>query len=372
MPILVLVWVGVYFALMLALLLGMWRLPHSRALRDDECPTLSVLVTARNEAADLPACLASLEALDYPVGRLQLVLVDDRSTDETPRLLHAFADAHPHATVVHTADLPANALEAKARGLAAGFRVATGAWVLITDADATVPRGWARHMLSLAGPGVGMVGGGLVVEPRGLVGVLERISWAFTQLFSVGAAGLGAPIICIGPNMGIRRDVYVSAGGLERAEFRIAEDLALFRMTLAAGLRARTAVDAETTVRLTPVPNLRALISQQRRWLGGGVEQGWAYRAGLSLAFGWGCGVAAFLLLGWMRWPAAWSAVWAARVAVDALALDAQRRRMQLAAWLRYLPALELYTVFIFLILPFTFLARRGVTWRGEGYVVRY
>jgi hypothetical protein len=192
------------------------------------------------------------------------------------------------------------------------------------------------------------------------------------QFFSVGVAGLGLPFICVGPNMGIRRDVYEGAGGLERARFRIAEDLALFRMVAAAGLRARTALDAETLVRVAPVPDFRSLVSQQRRWLGGGLEQGWAYRAGLTLAFAWGWGVAAFLALGWLRWPAWWAAATAARLAIDGLAVRTQARRVGEPAGLRHLLLMDAYTVVIFAVLPLTLILRPGVAWRGKDYVVKY
>lgn len=372
MTVLVAAWVGAYFVLMLALIVGMRRLPHTRALRDGECPALSVVITARNEADELPACLASLAALDYPAHRLQLVLVDDRSTDATPDLMEAFAAGRDGVVVVHTNDDPPNGLDAKARGIAAGMRVATGEWVLITDADGTVSRAWARHLMSLVGPGVGMVGGAVAAIPRSAVGAIEHVSWTFAQFFSAGAAGLGLPIICVGPNMGIRRDVYVSAGGLERARFRIAEDLALFRMVHAAGLRARMAFDAETLVQMAPVSDARALFSQQRRWLSGGLEQGWIYRVGLTLAFGWGSGVAAFMGFGWLVWARWWMAMWLLRLVVDSAATRVQARRVRAGMSARYFALMESYSVFIFLILPWTLVVRGGVTWRGKGYVVRY
>ncbi len=363
---------GVYAVLMIALIAGMRRLPRTRALGDHECPTVSVVITARNEADDLPACLASLAALDYPADRLQIVLVNDRSTDDTPTMLARFASTRSHVTVVHTVDAIANGLDAKARGIAAGARAATGEWILITDADATVPPTWARYLLSLAGPRIGLVGGAMVARPRGAVGAMERVSWSFVQFFSAGIAGLGMPFICVGPNMAIRRDVYERAGGLERARFRVAEDLALFRMVIGAGLSARTALDVETTVRVVPVADFRGLLSQQRRWLGGGLEQGWGYRLGLMVAFGWGWGVAMFLALGWLKWPIAWATAVVLRVMLDGVAARIQSRRTGEPAGAGYLALMEAYTVFIFAILPLTLLVRPRVAWRGAGYVVKY
>ena len=50
-------------------------------------PSAAVIVAVYNGARTLPACLASLRRLDYPADRLELIVVDNASTDATPRLL---------------------------------------------------------------------------------------------------------------------------------------------------------------------------------------------------------------------------------------------------------------------------------------------
>jgi hypothetical protein len=372
MPAWVAVWVGGYFVLLGGLTLGVLRIRRTRPLRDDECPTVTVLVTARNEERDLPACLAALAALDYPRERLRLVLVDDRSTDGTLGLLREFGARHSHAVIVQTADRPANGLEAKARGVAAGFAVATGEWVCITDADCVVPSRWVRQLLADLPAGAGIASGAVQVRGRGAVAVLERVSWAFTQLFSAGAAGWGVGFLGMGPNMAIRRDLYVRAGGLEAAAPLVAEDLALTQMAIGAGERVAYRFDPETTVTMAPVPSLAHLVSQQRRWLRGGFAGTPAFNAALAVAFAWGLGMSAFGLLGWVAWPPAWGAYVAARLVFDAGVMTVQSRRLGATPLVRYVPVLFAYTVFIFAVLPVSLLVRPRIAWRGTGYVVRY
>ncbi len=361
-----------YFPVIVALLFGLRRLPSSVRLADDACVPVTVLVSARNEERDLPRCIASLFALDYPAGKLQVVLVDDQSSDATGAIVDAAAAGHGHLVALHTSALPSNGLEAKARGIAHGFTRATGDWVLITDADAAVHPLWIRHMLGRVTPHTGMTGGTVVVDADGMIGTLERISWGYTQLFSLGMAGWGLPFVCLGPNMAIRRSVYEEAGGLERADFRVAEDLALFTMVARRKMEVQCYADAETTAQLRPVPSARHLISQQRRWLGGGGAQGWLYLIPLAAAFGWGFGLAAYTLGGWLldwRW---WLAFVAAKSAVDAVVLFVQQRRLSLPHHVRYLWVLELYTAFIFFVLPPSFLFSRKIRWMGDGYAITY
>src|SRR5947209_1412910 len=76
--------------------LGMRRiesLDRGPPAADDGCPPLSVIVAACNEAKTIEPALASLLALDYP--HLELIVVEDRSTDETGAILDRLAAAHP-------------------------------------------------------------------------------------------------------------------------------------------------------------------------------------------------------------------------------------------------------------------------------------
>src|SRR5213080_4108628 len=72
-----------------------WRpLPAPRAAApDDDLPTVSIVIAARNEATRLPARIENLLALDYPADRRQIIVVSDGSTDDTLSVLAGFGDA---------------------------------------------------------------------------------------------------------------------------------------------------------------------------------------------------------------------------------------------------------------------------------------
>src|SRR3974390_2787959 len=75
---------------------GDLRLPWVKdfaPLADTECPPVSIIFAARDEEEKLAAALATLVAIDYP--DLEIVAVDDRSTDSTRRILDDFAASHP-------------------------------------------------------------------------------------------------------------------------------------------------------------------------------------------------------------------------------------------------------------------------------------
>src|ERR1700738_5220131 len=67
-------------------------------------PPLSLLAPARNEAKGIEAAVTSLVRLDYPA--LQIIVVNDRSTDETGAILKRLACQHSRLTVKHISELP--------------------------------------------------------------------------------------------------------------------------------------------------------------------------------------------------------------------------------------------------------------------------
>lgn len=114
-------------------------------------PRVSVVVPVRNGAATLGALLDSLLALDYPSDRLEIIVVDNASTDDTPDILERYA---PRVRSVREPKRGASA--ARNRGVAE----AKGEVIAFTDADCVVDPRWLRGGLPLLHrERVGVVGG---------------------------------------------------------------------------------------------------------------------------------------------------------------------------------------------------------------------
>jgi len=114
---------------------------------DAECPLISIIFAARNEAEKLPAALATLAELDYP--HLEIIAANDRSTDGTGHILDEFTATHPHFRVIHIAELPGGWL-GKPHALQKAYEASTGEWLLFTDADVRFKRGVLRRAVTLA------------------------------------------------------------------------------------------------------------------------------------------------------------------------------------------------------------------------------
>jgi len=100
--------------------------------KPDPLPSLSIVVAARDEERNIEEALRSLLALDYP--SLEILAIDDRSTDRTPHILAALAADDPRLRVITVRELPPRWL-GKNHALWRGAADARGELLLFTDAD---------------------------------------------------------------------------------------------------------------------------------------------------------------------------------------------------------------------------------------------
>ena len=110
-------------------------------------PKLSIVIPACNEAASLEAALCSVLEQDYP--ELEIILIDDRSTDGTAAIVDRMAQADRRILAIHVELLPLGWL-GKVHALALGMAKANGSWLLFTDADVHMAPGTLRRAIAYA------------------------------------------------------------------------------------------------------------------------------------------------------------------------------------------------------------------------------
>ena len=347
------------------------RLKDRKRNYPDEWPTVSVLVAAKNEEAVIADSIESLLKIDYPAEKLDIWIADDCSTDRTAEIISSYRKDNPHLNLISTADFDTH-LKAKARGIAWAAKHAKGEWFFITDADTSVHPMWVKEMLRGIDEKTGTIAGMMTVDEHDLVSRFEKMTWGFTNPFAFGAAGYGAEFVSVGPNTGLRRAAYEQAGGLEKADFDVAEDLALFNMVIKQGYKPLAHNNKETTVRMKPVSNFRQLLSQQRRWTKGPFEQEWYYSVGIILTLGFSFFYQTAILIALFLAPQAalWAIFW--RFLAEGSVIATEKIMIKEHRILRYLPLLLVYLFFIFIFLPISFIFRRSISWRGEGYKIDY
>lgn len=166
-----------------------------------ERPHVSVVVSTYQRAADLPGLVAALEAQTYPLDDVEVVIVDNGSTDGTDEVLSRLTASSP--LDIHPVSLELN--DGSSGGRNAGWRAASGEIIAFTDDDCLPEPDWLKEGLQAMEEGVVLVQGR--TEPQRKVRALER---------GAGSARMdGLYPTC---NVFYRRDVLESTGGFDRAD----------------------------------------------------------------------------------------------------------------------------------------------------------
>ena len=218
--------------------------PRSPRFSQPDLPLVSAIIPAKDEEETIADCLATVQAQSYP--NLEILVVDDRSTDRTPEIARSIARVDPRVRLVSIEDLPPG-WTGKTHALHVAAGQARGEWFWFVDADTrhepdslAIVLEYARsHDAALAS---------LLPEMRcesfwesvaqPLLGIVliqsYPLFWANDPEKKLAFAN--------GQYILIRRDAYVLAGGHEGVRDKFVEDIYLARAVKGAGLSARTAI----------------------------------------------------------------------------------------------------------------------------------
>jgi glycosyltransferase involved in cell wall biosynthesis len=344
-----------------------------RCLKDIEIdgplPKVSIVVTALNEADTIEPALLSLLKLDYP--ELEIIVINDRSTDATASILERIAGAHPMLRVVHINALPVGWL-GKNHALLQGAQIASGEYLLFTDADVVfapdaVSRAvsYARlhavdHLTLLFD---------VIARTQLLRMMLLSFAVAFMARFQPWKVNQSSELfVGIGGFNMVRRDAYFAAKGHAAIPMAVLDDLALGQLMKRSGYRQHVLNGVE----MVAVEWYRSTCD-----LGKGIEKN------IFAAFDYQLirllGVTALMLAGRV-WP--WIAlfvtdglIWlfSAATIVVGLALYAYLLAIRGWSWrcLAFAPIVPLVELWMWWKGSLSTLTRGGIVWRGTFYPLK-
>jgi chlorobactene glucosyltransferase len=350
---------------------------------DALAPCISAIVPARNEARNIRRCVHALLDQTYP--DYEIIVVDDRSTDQTPIILDELIRLNdlnkgPALKVIKGEDLP-QGWTGKPHALWQGARHARGEWLFFVDADTFVkPEAMVFTYIEAARQRADLFSC-LTAQEMGSFWEKVILPLVFLGL-SVGfpARKVNDPhtndAIASGQFIFINREVYERIGGHRRVRDRIDEDKALAELVKRTGYRLLIADGRK-------VASTRMYTSLPEMWEGWtkNIFLGLRDRLGLLL-FGAALGLIGALalpawLLGGVIWFAASQSWMAAIIALQALALWVflliMRVRASQAfdihpAYAASTPLGALVFTAMMFASAFKVLSGRGVTWRGRTY----
>lgn len=233
-------------------------------------PHVSVLIAARNEEEHLPRLLSSLDRLDYPSEKLQILLAEDQSSDSTLKIIKDWCDRPTRSFIaIEAKEIFTRNANGKANALAFLEKSAVGEFLFFTDADCEVNPYWIKEAVSCFDQKIGLLNGITRIRGGTWFSDMQEIDWWNTLGIVKVVTDLGWPTTGIGNNMVIRREALEKTGGFALLPFCLTEDLELSRSIRKAGYQVIHQISPEILVETKAEPDWKALMHQRKRWMQG-------------------------------------------------------------------------------------------------------
>ncbi|MER3436131.1 MAG: hypothetical protein C4288_22900 [Leptolyngbya sp. ERB_1_1] len=328
-------WLLVIWAVLACLFWSLSYLKASRAIQSSQqlkdlhpqapqnYPKLSMIIPACNEGVTLEQAITTILKQDYP--DLEIILINDRSTDKTGELIDKLAAQDNRIVPTHITHLPAGWL-GKVHALHVGTQKATGEWLLFTDADVHFAPNVLRKSIAFS---LEQQLDHLTIAPD----VYRQSFWldvalaAFTLVFFISLSGSGKPesdrFVGVGAFNLVRRSLFAQTEGFSWLRMEVLDDVGLGLMLHQAGAKSCLLLGTDV-IGLVWYPSLLAMMRGLEKNLFGvsahyrysnlvaSVGLIWLINVGWVVAvlqpvgsWLWGLGIAAYgcmLLYQWIGW----------------------------------------------------------------------
>lgn len=257
--------------------------------KQENKPSISVIVCAHNEEDNIANCLNALMVQDYLKKNLEFLIVDDRSTDKTGQIIDEYRKKDKRIKKITITDILEN-FAPKKRAIDTAIKQSKGEIILLTDADGQPPKKWVAEMSTHFSDSTDMVIGYAPYNiepaysiPKKLL-ALEYLSHA-----SVAAAstGIGIPLTCVGTNMGYRKKLYEDVNGFGEYKHILSgdDDLFLTRVREFNRYSINYVTSKESQVKNDPPKTIEKFIQQRMRYASKGLIYPKNVSIGLILYF---------------------------------------------------------------------------------------
>jgi chlorobactene glucosyltransferase len=268
----------------------------------DRPPRVTILVPAKDEGERIGDCLRSALKQTYP--DFSVIAIDDRSVDQTGRIMEELSAADPRLAVIHIRDdqLPSG-WTGKCNALHAAVGRADGQWLLLVDSDVVLATDALETTMQVA-----------LEKQCDAISLLPRLEsqgfWEGLLVPLAGAATTALYLVALtnndhkrrtafanGQYLLIRRETYDQMGGHQRVRDRFCEDVEIARYLKANGKKVRISWGAD----FAAVRMYSSLASILRGWSRNffAASLGRPWRILLGAAFIVLCSFSAYAAVAW-------------------------------------------------------------------------
>ena len=261
----------VYAILIIQLILGFNKVKSFEATDLSPKTAFTIVVPFRNEAKNLPKLLESISNLNYPHKLIEIILVDDFSTDNSERVCIQWRMMHEHLDTtllenLHLSNSP------KKDAIGRAMPIAKHDWVVTTDADCIVNKNWLLTLdnyIQTNHPEM-IVGAVMYKTKNNWFHHFQQLDLMSLQGVTIGSFGIGKPFMCNGANFGYTKKFFHEIGGFGGISEKVSGD-DVFLLQKAINInkdKVHYLKNNDVIVKTKPENDLYKLFMQRVRWAG--------------------------------------------------------------------------------------------------------
>ncbi len=258
LAILYIFWIGYFYY-------GWLKTPdYTSVTKAGELP-VTIIVPVRNEMENISRLLDSLCRQDYPQYLLEIIIVDDHSTDKTNKVVASYSRLMPNLLLIKSEKNSTG----KKQALRKGVYASSSDFILTTDADCLPGRSWVSTMVDcFEKTGGDLIAGAVLINKgKGLLNIFQRLEQLSLVGSSAGSLTSGYPIMCSSANLGFRKDSFEKVDNQVNDNVSSGDDVFFLFALHRSGKRSLHFLKSRSAVVITLAEkSLGSFLNQRRRW----------------------------------------------------------------------------------------------------------
>jgi cellulose synthase/poly-beta-1,6-N-acetylglucosamine synthase-like glycosyltransferase len=232
--------------------------------------SVSIIIPARDEENNIGALLNALQQQTYPASLVQVIVVDDHSTDGTADIVKKY----PSVTLLQLTATDINSYKKKA--IETGIAAAGGRLIITTDADCIPPAEWLSTMVAfytkqkasfIAAPVV-------FTNDHSVLQVFQALDFLVLQGITGAAVYQRHLSMCNGANLAYEKKVFDEVGGFSGIDHIASGDdmLLMHKIAKKNPEAVQYLKSANAIVRTSPMLTWKTFFNQRIRWASKAVK----------------------------------------------------------------------------------------------------
>ncbi len=233
--------------------------------------TFSVIIPARNEAANIENCIQSILNNNYPASLFEIIIADDFSTDATPEIVQQLQTKFSNIQIISLKNIIAENINSyKKRAIELAIAQSKFEWIVTTDADCVVPENWLQLLNAYIQKNKVVFVGAPVMFNRcnNFLSIFQCLDFLSLQGITAASVSAGVHSMCNGANLAYKKSAFYDVDGFKNADHIASGDdmLLMHKIKLKYPSGIGYLFSDKAIVLTDPMPDWKRFLNQRIRW----------------------------------------------------------------------------------------------------------